>query len=93
MIVQQIPLINPAITGDETNLVKRPNLNSLNSKSQIPTKKVMTGTSSAAFVLLPIMPKEASVPPTSAAGAASTPKIHCGDDDSSANRNTGIIEP
>lgn len=39
------------------------------------------------------MPIPPSTPPIMAAGAASTPKMNCGDVDSSANRITGSSDP
>ena len=92
-MVKEIPLINPPITGIDIYFTSFPTPKTENMTKNIPVHKVSTGTICNASSLPAKMPIEANVPPTNAAGAASTPIINWGDVERKANNKIGTTEP
>ena len=91
-IVKQIPLTKPPITGVEMNSTILPALINAKISSQHAVNSVTSGTNASASGVPAAIPMDESIPPTMAAGAASTPKMNCGEVENSANTRIGSTE-
>ena len=93
MIVVDIPLIKPPITGVDMYVTSFPARNIRNISSQQATRIVSIGTKRTASSLPDSIPRDATNAPINAAGAASTPKMNCFELERNPNINIGNIDP